>query len=116
MSLLLLLLLDERGLVNYEEGSTLMKAINVLMLKVRASSLSATLCFFDFFCCALVFLGEDGHQGHQHGACSSKCGAAGEWRGLSGPIGGLAEKYAHEGPSTERSHICFLCCAMKTKP
>lgn len=36
ISLLLLLLLDERGLVNYEEGSTLMKAINVLMLKVRA--------------------------------------------------------------------------------
>lgn len=34
ISLLLLLLLDERGLVNYEEGSTLMKAINVLMLKV----------------------------------------------------------------------------------
>lgn len=34
ISLLLLLLLNERGIINYDEGSTLLKAINVLMLKV----------------------------------------------------------------------------------
>lgn len=34
ISLLLLRLLDERGLLHYEEGATLVKAVNVLMLKI----------------------------------------------------------------------------------
>ena len=47
ISLLLLLLLDERGLINYEEGSTLMKAINVLMLKVCFQSTPMYKTWFD---------------------------------------------------------------------
>lgn len=33
MSLLLLRLMDDKGLLHFEEGPTLVKAVNVLMLK-----------------------------------------------------------------------------------
>jgi len=41
VSLLLLRLLDDRGLVHFEEGTTLVKAVNVLMLKILEARCAA---------------------------------------------------------------------------
>ena len=41
--LLLLRLLDDRGLVHFEEGTTLVKAVNVLMLKILETRWAAPL-------------------------------------------------------------------------
>lgn len=66
ISLLLLRLLEEHGLLHFEEGQTLVKAVNVLMLKI----LECRQAGYEGFCAAPLLLGWAVHHAGQNGAGS----------------------------------------------